>query len=193
MEIIVYILLYSSSPFSNKRHGLELPLLYFVRSTGESGDRTFFTAQTGPGTKHPHLVARRKLMNLRLAMVFLLLAAPAFGGTPPAPDQTSGPTTLAIVNATVVDVRTGKETPDTVVIIRGDRIERVGTSQEVPVPAQAQVVDAAGKWVIPGLMDMHAHAGNSHEAPVNLFDAPRVNSGIPFAHNEDLRLDGPMS
>ena len=87
-------------------------------------------------------------MTLRLATVFLLLAGPAFGGTPTASDQTSGPTTLAIVNATLLDVRTGKETPDIVIIIRGDKIERVGTSHEVTVPAEAQVVDAARKWVI---------------------------------------------
>lgn len=112
-------------------------------------------------------------MKLRLATVFLLLTGP-LGGTPPASGQTSGPTTLAIANATLLDVRTGKETPDTVVIIRGDKIERVGISHEVPVPAQAQVVDAAQKWIIPGLMDMHAHAGNSYEAPVNLYLAQGV-------------------
>ena len=61
-------------------------------------------------------------MKLRLATVFLLLTGPAFGGTPPASDQTSEPTTLAIANAILLDVRTGKETPDMVVIIRGDKI-----------------------------------------------------------------------
>ena len=113
-------------------------------------------------------------MNLRLASVVLLLTGPALGGTPTASDQASGPTPLAIANATLLDVRTGKETPDMVVIIRGDKIERVGTSQEVTVPAEAQVVDATRKWVIPGLMDMHAHAGSSYEVPVNLYLAQGV-------------------
>lgn len=113
-------------------------------------------------------------MNLKLVTTLFLLTGTVFGGTPPANDQTSGLTPLAIVNATLVDVRTGKETPDTVIAIRGDKIERVGRSAQVPVPSEALVVDAARKWVIPGLMDMHAHAGNSPEAPVNLYLAQGV-------------------
>jgi imidazolonepropionase-like amidohydrolase len=112
-------------------------------------------------------------MNLKLT-VLVLLARLAFGGAGPTPNASPAPPALAITNATLVDVRTGKETPDTVIVIRGDKIEQVGTSAKVPVPPQALVVDAARRWVIPGLMDMHAHAGNSPEVPVNLYLAQGV-------------------
>jgi len=118
--------------------------------------------------------ARRNALKLKLATVLFLVMGPAFGGTLPDPNPSPEPATLAIKNATLVDVRTGRETPDTVILIRGDRIVQVGTSSEVPLPSQGLVVDASGKWVIPGLMDMHAHAGNSPEVPVNLYLAQGV-------------------
>ena len=113
-------------------------------------------------------------MNLRLLTILFVLMRPTFGGTQPPPNRAPALTTTAIVNATVVDVRTGREAPDSVIVIRGDNIEQVGASAKVPVPPEALVVDAARKWVIPGLMDMHAHAGNIPEAPVNLYLAQGV-------------------
>lgn len=62
---------------------------------------------------------------------------------------------LAFTHATVIDPHSGKVLPDTTVVIRGDRITDVGN---VRVPAGTRVVDLRGKYVIPGLADMHAHA-----------------------------------
>jgi imidazolonepropionase-like amidohydrolase len=107
-------------------------------------------------------------------MILVVLLKLTFGTTQPVPNSTPALTTVAIIHATLVDVRTGKETPDSVIVIRGDKIERIGTSSEISVPSQALVVDAAQKWVIPGLMDMHAHAGNSPDVPVNLYLAQGV-------------------
>jgi len=113
-------------------------------------------------------------LNSKLGSVLFLLIGLAFGGRPPAANQARDLATVAIVNATLVDVRTGKETPSTVILIRGDRIEQVESSDKTVVPSQAVVVDAAGKWIIPGLMDMHAHAGYPEEVPVNLYLAQGV-------------------
>ena len=113
-------------------------------------------------------------MNLKLLTILFVVLSAIFVTAQPSPTPTPAATTTAIVHATLMDVRTGKEIPDSVILIRGDRIERVGTSTEVVVPSQATVVDAARKWVIPGLMDMHAHAGNSPEVPVNLYLAQGV-------------------
>ena len=113
-------------------------------------------------------------MNLRLLTILSVVLGAIFGAAQPSPNPNPPPTTTAIVHATLVDVRTGKETPDIVILIRGDKIERVGTSTEVAAPSQAIIVDAARKWVIPGLMDMHAHAGDSPEVPVNLYLAQGV-------------------
>lgn len=67
--------------------------------------------------------------------------------------------TTALVGGTVVDVDTGRETPDATVLIRDGRIAEVGPSSGISVPADARTVSVKGKWLIPGLMNMHVHLG----------------------------------
>ena len=66
----------------------------------------------------------------------------------------------AITGGTVVDVRTGVHHPNTTVLLDGDRIVGVGAAQQVP--ESARVLDATGMWLLPGLMDMHAHTTSQH-------------------------------
>ncbi|RBP53568.1 amidohydrolase family protein [Arenicella xantha] len=65
--------------------------------------------------------------------------------------------TTAIVGGTVVNLDGGKSLQNSVVLVNGDRIEKIGSRSEVQIPADAKVVDASGKWLIPGLMNMHVH------------------------------------
>ncbi len=67
--------------------------------------------------------------------------------------------TKAIVGATVVDVTNGRSIPNAILLIDGDRITAVGPASAVPVPSGAEVVHAEGKWLLPGLMNMHVHLG----------------------------------
>jgi len=46
---------------------------------------------------------------------------------------------------------------DAVVLIDGPRIAAVGKRSEVDVPSDAQVIDASGRTVVPGLIDSHTH------------------------------------
>ena len=46
---------------------------------------------------------------------------------------------------------------DGVIVIRGDRIVAVGPRASVPIPADAKTIDVAGKTIMPGLVDAHAH------------------------------------
>ena len=62
---------------------------------------------------------------------------------------------MAIVGGTVVDVRNGTLIPGAVVVIEGDRIASVSTGGQPP--AGATVVDAKGKYILPGLIDAHVH------------------------------------
>ena len=77
--------------------------------------------------------------------------------------------TVALVGARVVTMATpdGGIVPDGVVVVRGDRIVAVGPRASTPIPAGATVVDAAGKTIIPGLIDAHAHgpAGENELIP----------------------------
>jgi imidazolonepropionase-like amidohydrolase len=64
------------------------------------------------------------------------------------------PAATAIINANVVDVRTGRVLPHAVVVLRERRIVSVGTA---PAPPGAIVIDARDRYVMPGLIDAHTH------------------------------------
>ena len=66
---------------------------------------------------------------------------------------------IAITGATVIDIDTGTATPNAVVLIRGERIQAVGRAGSVAIPPDARVIAMPGKWLIPGLMNMHVHLG----------------------------------
>jgi imidazolonepropionase-like amidohydrolase len=73
------------------------------------------------------------------------------------PSLAAQPSAIAIVRARIIDGRGGPVIPDGAVLIRGKRIEVLGATSSVAIPAGAQVIDAAGKTVMPGLADMHVH------------------------------------
>lgn len=52
---------------------------------------------------------------------------------------------------------------DGVIVVNGDRIEAVGPRGDTPIPAGAKTVDAAGKTIIPGLIDGHAHGAQAED------------------------------
>jgi imidazolonepropionase-like amidohydrolase len=64
---------------------------------------------------------------------------------------------LAITHVTVIDATGRSAMPNMTVVIAGERITQIGTSAEVSVPRGAQVVNGAGKFLIPGLWDAHVH------------------------------------
>ena len=64
---------------------------------------------------------------------------------------------LALTHARVLDVERGQWLKDFTVLVVGDTIKAVGPSKAIKAPAGAEVVDLAGKAVLPGLWDMHAH------------------------------------
>ena len=57
----------------------------------------------------------------------------------------------------MVDVADGRVLSDRVIVINGDRIERVGSESSIAIPAGAEVIDLSGHTVLPGLFDMHIH------------------------------------
>ena len=65
---------------------------------------------------------------------------------------------LAFTHLTVIDATGAAPTNDTTVIVSGDRIVARGQTARVPIPDGAIVVDATGKFLIPGLWDMHVHS-----------------------------------
>src|SRR5688572_6473957 len=69
--------------------------------------------------------------------------------------QTSS--TYVVDNVTVIDVVAGTAVPNQRVVVTGSRITSVGTAANTPAPPNATTVDGGGKFLIPGLWDMHVH------------------------------------
>jgi hypothetical protein len=64
---------------------------------------------------------------------------------------------LAFKGVTIIDITDGRLVPGQTVVVAGNRVQAVGSMDKVRVPVGAYVVDARGKYLIPGLWDMHAH------------------------------------
>ncbi len=67
------------------------------------------------------------------------------------------PDGVALVGATLFDGSGGPVLPNSVVVVRRGRIESVGTRAGFTLPAKTREVDVSGRWIIPGLIDVHAH------------------------------------
>lgn len=65
--------------------------------------------------------------------------------------------TIAITGATLVTMDGDEVVEDGTVVVTDNRITAVGPSAEVEIPGGAEVVDASGKWIVPGFVDTHAH------------------------------------
>jgi imidazolonepropionase-like amidohydrolase len=87
-------------------------------------------------------------------IAFVLVAGPVAGQS------------LAFTDVTVIDVVDGASEPGRAVVVTGDRITAVGAVDGVVVPTGATVIDGRGKFLIPGLWDMHVHMANDVWEPV---------------------------
>jgi imidazolonepropionase-like amidohydrolase len=88
---------------------------------------------------------------MRLVSPAWLLIAGFLGATASLAD------TLAITHINIIDVAGGPELPDMTVLVRDGRITDVGKSGTLAAPPDAKAIDGSGKYLIPGLWDMHVH------------------------------------
>jgi imidazolonepropionase-like amidohydrolase len=70
------------------------------------------------------------------------------------------PHSLAFTHVTLIDATGSPARPDVSVIASGEEISIIGPTSRVRIPAGADVIDATGKFLIPGLWDMHVHLGS---------------------------------
>lgn len=71
--------------------------------------------------------------------------------------RAGGDATLALVGGTLVDGYGGPPVRNSVVLVAGERIVAVGTTETVEVPSGVEVVSTEGMTVLPGLWDSHVH------------------------------------
>jgi predicted amidohydrolase YtcJ len=72
------------------------------------------------------------------------------------PRGAAGPS-LAITHVSVIDARDSFPRADHTVIVRGNRVVAAGPARSLGVPAGATVIDGRGRFLMPGLWDMHVH------------------------------------
>jgi len=75
---------------------------------------------------------------------------------------------LAITGATLEDSTEAPPVKDSVILIENGVITEVGTRGQVRIPKDATVLDATGKYAVPGLWDMHAHYEQVEWGPIYL-------------------------
>jgi imidazolonepropionase-like amidohydrolase len=108
----------------------------------------------------------RELFKVRRLCACLTVIALA--GALPVQAEDTPAKSLAITGVTVIDVTGAPARPDMTVVTTGDRITAIGKPGEVRVPEGATVVDSKGKYLIPGLWDMHVHTADPSFLPLYL-------------------------
>ena len=89
-----------------------------------------------------------KKLSASLLLLFLLRSVPA---------QQPPKAMLAFTHVTLIDMTGTPPKPGMTVVITGNRITSIGRVGKVRLPSGAKVIDASGKFLIPGLWDMHVH------------------------------------
>jgi imidazolonepropionase-like amidohydrolase len=86
------------------------------------------------------------------------------------------PKVVVLAHVTVVDLSSGQLRQNQFIVIEGERIVAVGGSDAVVVPSGARVINALGKYVIPGLWDAHVHLSYLGACALPVFVANGVTS-----------------
>lgn len=112
-----------------------------------------------------------KIIKPILAILLLL--------TPPAVQ----PNLLVFTHVTVIDATGAPAKFNQTVVINGSRISALGQTEKVRIPKNAHVVEATGKFLIPGLWDMHVHTASETFFPLYLAN------GITGVRDMAMELD----
>ena len=91
-------------------------------------------------------------------VLFLLCTIPLLSSCSKPPNPV-----LAIAHVTVIDATGAPPQPDMTILIHDQRIAALAPSKSISIPRSAQVLDASGKFLIPGLADMHVHLTGAGE------------------------------
>lgn len=122
----------------------------------------------------------RTSLGAWLLFGFVLFASNAFGAV------------LVITHANVIDGTGAPLRTDMTLVIADGRIRSIGPSAELPVPVDAAVLPAHGKFVIPGLWDMHVHWYEPESLKLfiaNGVTGVRMMSGYPMHHEWRSKIE----
>jgi imidazolonepropionase-like amidohydrolase len=95
------------------------------------------------------------LLRRTLLFLFAMLVCCACSSHPPP--------SLAITHVTIIDATGAAPQPDMTVFLADEQIAAIGPSNSVSIPSKTKTFDATGKFLIPGLVDMHVHLTGAGE------------------------------
>jgi len=103
-------------------------------------------------------------LGLFLWLVGCAAAQTAQPGPMASPPATGAPV-VAFIGVSVLPLDSDRVLEDQTVVVRGDRIESMGPAASTPVPAGSTQIDGRGRYLMPGLVDMHIHLLPGEGAP----------------------------
>ena len=106
--------------------------------------------------------------------------------------ETDNPTgSLALVGATVITMKGDEVIPNATVLIERNRINAVGPSSSVSIPANAKRVDVSGRYIMPGMIDVHAHGNFEAWSPqTNWRFYANLAYGVTTMHDPSANTEG---
>jgi hypothetical protein len=122
----------------------------------------------------------------RVIVLLLLFVLPVLAFAQAKSQSQSKP--VVFTHVTLIDATGAAAQPNMTVVIAGERIAVIGQSGKVQIPKSAQVIDATGKFLIPGLWDMHVHLAKSGENTLPLFIVNGVTSVRDMGGDAELLL-----
>ncbi|HWF01335.1 MAG TPA: amidohydrolase family protein [Caulobacteraceae bacterium] len=132
------------------------------------------------------MISSLKSIALTVCAAAVAAAAPAASAPeagPPAP-------VVLYRGATLIDPASGAERPAAAILVRGERIEAVLDAAGYQAPAGARIVETAGLYVLPGLINTHEHLATPPNRPwAQAMMAKDVYGGVTAARDmaDDLR------
>lgn len=91
----------------------------------------------------------------------------------------------ALTGATIINSNGSKPVENAIVLLNGNKIEKIGPAGKVKIPQDAEAIDLSGKFIVPGLIDSHVHffqSGGLYTRP----DAIDLRQIMPY--EEELNL-----
>lgn len=118
----------------------------------------------------------KRLPGVLCAVALGSLLGACGGGGDSASEVAQG---FVISNATIVDTRDGSLLPGRTLVVEGGKIQAI-TSDRVRATGTAQTVDASGKYIVPGYVDMHTHVMEAVDLQPNFFPLMIANGVTAF-------------
>jgi imidazolonepropionase-like amidohydrolase len=131
--------------------------------------------------------------SIRFAVLLLMALGPSgavFASDPPAASA-SPVKTVYIKAGHLFDGKSDQMLDNVVLVVKGERIDVVGTKASVNIPSGAEVIDLSNSWVLPGLIDCHTHMANRADRydDIYSFRETPFTEGIAAVVNAKKTLD----